>query len=109
MDLDHVTDEIYQMILDNLHITYEPDEYTKRRIENEAASGIAYIKKFCDPDADLSPGTRFGQMLCDYVMRAESGDVETFSADFADDITAAKVEFDTNKYAEAMGYVEKEE
>lgn len=30
-----VADEIYQMILDDLHITYDIDPSTERRIENE--------------------------------------------------------------------------
>lgn len=100
----NMTDEIYEMILHNLHITYTPDADTRKRLENEIEAGIEYIRKYCDPGADCKPGTRYGQMLCDYVLRAESGDLETFSADFAEDITAAKVEFDVEKYAEAMGY-----
>lgn len=99
-----VTEEIYRMILNNLHITYEPDEATEARIRNEAAAGIAYIRKYCNPDAECGPGTRFGQLLCDYVLRAESGALETFSRDFAQEITAAKIEADTDRYAEAMGY-----
>ena len=101
-----VTEEIYRMILDSLHVTYEPDESTKRRIENETASGIAYIRKYCDPGADFAPGSRFGQLLCDYVLRAESGALETFAADFAGDITAARIGHEVEKYAEAMGYAE---
>lgn len=99
-----VTGKIYKMILDNLHITYTPDESTERRIKNEISAGIAYIKKYCNPCADFSPGTRFGQMLCDYVLRAESGAVETFAVDFAEDITAARAEYEAERYAEAMGY-----
>lgn len=99
-----IPDEVFKMILNNLHITYTPDEATESRLVNEISSGIAYIKKYCDPDADCSPGTRFGQMLCDYVLRAESGDLETFADDFAEDITAAKLESDVERYAEAMGY-----
>lgn len=102
--MQNVTDEIYWMILNNLHITYDPDQSTEERLINEAEAGIAYIKKYCDPDADCSPGTQFGQLLCDYVLRAESGALETFAKDFAEDITAAKIEFDAAKYAEAMGY-----
>ena len=99
-----VTDEIYKMLIDNLHISYEPDESTASRLRNEAAAGIAYIKKYCDPDADCSPGTKFGQLLCDYVLRAESGALETFARDFAGEITAARIESDVAGYAEAMGY-----
>lgn len=99
-----VTDEIYQMLMDNLHITYTPDESTAARLRNEAATGIAYIKKYCDPAADFTPGTKFGQLLCDYVLRAESGALETFARDFAGEITAARIESDVAGYAEAMGY-----
>lgn len=100
----NVSDEIFKMILDNLHITYTTDEDTEIRLRNEISAGIAYIQKYCNPSADCSPGTIFGQMLCDYVLRAESGDLETFADDFAEDITAAKIESDTKQYAEAMGY-----
>lgn len=99
-----VTESIYKMILDNLHITYEPDDSTKNRLENEIAAGMAYIRNYCSPDADFSPGTRFGQMLCDYVLRAEAGALETFAQDFAEDITAAGIETEVEGYAEAMGY-----
>lgn len=99
-----VTDEIYKMLIDNLHITYAPDESTAARLRNEAAAGIAYIKKYCDPAADFGPGTKFGQLLCDYVLRAESGAMETFARDFAGEITAARIESDVAGYAEAMGY-----
>lgn len=104
--MESVTDEVYQMLLDNLHITYSLDSSTEQRIRNEAASGIAYIRRYCDPGADFSPGSRFGQMLCDYVLRAESGALETFAVDFAGDITAARIEHEAEAYAEAMGYVE---
>ncbi|MDD7391200.1 MAG: hypothetical protein PUG60_16390 [Lachnospiraceae bacterium] len=99
-----VTDEIYSMILDNLHITYTPDESTSRRIRNETAAGIAYIRKYCSPDADCRPGTEYGQMLCDYVLRAESGALETFAGDYARDITSGRIKADVDEYAEAMGY-----
>lgn len=101
-----MSEEIYQMILDNLHITYTPDDSTVRRLKNEIASGIAYIKKYCNPDADCSPGTRFGQLLCEYVLRAEAGALDTFPQDFAEEITASNVEYEVSKYAEAMGYAQ---
>ena len=100
----NITDEIYQMILDNLHITCIPDESTDNRLANEISAGIAYIKKYCDPSAECMPGTISGQMLCDYVLRAESGDLETFANDFAEEITGAKIASDTEQYAEAMVY-----
>lgn len=104
-----VSKKIYKMILDSLHITYTPDESTEKRIQNEAESGISYIHKYCDPDAVCSPGTRYGQLLCEYVLRAEAGALETFSQDFAEEITASSIECEAVKYAEAMGYVEAQE
>lgn len=104
--MEQVTDEIFRMLLDNLHITCELDRSAEQRIRNEASSGIAYIRKYCDPGADFAPGSRFGQMLCDYVLRAESGASETFAMDFAGDITAARIEHEAEAYAEAMGYAE---
>lgn len=101
-----VSEEIYQMILDNLHITYTPDNSTVNRIRNEIAAGIIYIQRYCDPDADCGPGTRYGQLLYEYVLRAEAGASETFAQDFAEEITASNIEYETEKYAEAMGYVE---
>lgn len=99
-----ISDEIYKMIIDNLHITYTPDESTERRLKNEIADGISFIREHCDPEADCAPGTKFAGMLCDYVLRAESGAKETFAQDFAEDITGAKIGYDTRKYAEVMGY-----
>lgn len=99
-----VSDDVYQMILDNLHITHNMDDSTERRLKNEILAGIAYIQKYCDPSADCMPGTTSGQMLCDYVLRAESGDLETFANDYSEEITGAKIASDTDQYAEAMGY-----
>lgn len=104
-----ISDEIYQMVVDNLHITYTPDISTESRIRNEISSGIAYIRKYCNPGADCMPGTESGQMLCDYVLRAESGALETFAQDFAGEITAGRIDFDTKTYAEAMGYAQTQE
>lgn len=103
-----ISDEIYQMILNNLHITYTPDESTVKRLENEIASGTAYIQKYCGPDAECSPGTISGQLLCEYVLRAEAGALETFPQDFAEEITALGIESQVSGYAEAMGYAQKE-
>lgn len=55
------------------------------------------------------PGTESGQLLCDYVLRAESGALETFAQDFAGEITAGRIDFDTKTYAEAMGYAQTQE
>lgn len=101
-----MSDNTYQMILDNLHITVEPDESTKRRLENEIEEGERYIKKYCSPDADFSPGTQAGALLCEYVLRAEAGARATFAQDFAEDILQCRLETETGKYAEAMGYAE---
>ena len=43
--MEPVQDDIYKMILDNLHATHKIDESTERRLKNEISSGIAYIKK----------------------------------------------------------------
>lgn len=103
-----ISGEIYQMVLDNLHITYTPDDSTVKRLKNETASGIAYIQKYCSPDADCSPGTVYGQLLCEYVLRAEAGALETFPQDFAEEITALGIESQVSGYAEAMGYAQTE-
>lgn len=100
------TASIIQMIKDNLHITYDTDESTERRLRNEADSGIQYIRKYCDPAAACEPGTRYAAMLCEYVLRAESGALDSFQADYATEITAARAELDADRYAEAMGYTE---
>ena len=101
-----VTASIIQMIKDNLHITYDTDESTERRLRNEADSGIQYIRKYCDPAATCEPGTRYAAMLCEYVLRAESGALDSFQADYATEITAARAERDADRYAEAMGYTD---
>lgn len=103
------TATIIQMIKDNLHITYDTDESTERRLRNEAESGIQYIRKYCDPAATCEPGTRFAAMLCEYVLRTESGALESFQADYATEITAARAELDADRYAAAMGYAEDED
>ena len=102
----NIDSAIIQMVKDNLHITYTPDESTQRRLENEIGAGIEYLRKYCDPNADCSPGTEFGSLLCDYGLRAEAGAVETFSEDFALEINGARIQTDVDAYAEAMGYAE---
>lgn len=99
-----VTEEIYNMLLRALHVTYTPDADTAARINNEGAAGIALIQKYCDPESDCAPGTRCGQLLCEYVLRAEAGAAETFLQDFAQDIVEIKNETDIKAYAEALGY-----
>lgn len=104
-----ITNEIYQMILDGLHITYTLDASTDQRIRQEIAAGMSYIREYCSPDADCGPGTMYGQMLLDYVLRAESGSTETFSRDFGSDITAGRLKSDVDSYAKAVGYAKTEE
>lgn len=99
-----MTATIYQMILDFLHITQDPDESSQRRIEKEINNGIRYIQKYCDPDATCEPGTEYAQLLCEYVLRAEAGALATFETDFAQDIVQGYASTQVRQYAEAMGY-----
>jgi len=101
-----VSDSIIRMVEDNLHITYEPDESTLRRIENETESGIRFIQRFCDPSATCEPGTKFAAMLTEYVLRAEAGALETFEQDYARDIRVGRIETEVADFAEALGYAE---
>lgn len=103
-----VTETVYTMLLRALHVTYTPDEATEQRIRAEGAAGKELLNRYADPGASCEPGTRCGQLLCDYVMRAEAGAAETFLPDFAQDITEIKAEFDVRSYAEAAGYTEAE-
>ena len=103
----NVSESIMRMLKDYLHITYTLDESTQRRLENQAANGIAYIRRYCN--ASCEPGTDYSAMLCEYVLRAESGALETFSTDFDKDIREAKMLTEVNKYAEVMGYAEAQE
>lgn len=99
-----ITEEVYNMLLRALHVTYTPDEDTRQRIQEEGAAGIALIRKYGDPDTDCDPGTRCGELLCEYVRRAEAGAAETFLQDFGQDIVELKNESDVQVYAEAQGY-----
>lgn len=99
-----ITETVYNMLLRKLHVTYTPDEDTERRLRDEGAAGIRLLRKYCDPEADCEPGTRCGELLCEYVMRAEAGAAETFLKDFAQDIVEIKTETDVRVYAEAQGY-----
>ena len=101
-----IGEKIMQMVKDNLHITYTLDDSTERRLKNEIGAGIEYIRKYCDPAADCSPGTESGALLCEYVLRAEAGAADTFGEDFAVEITGARLQTDVDAYAEAMGYAE---
>lgn len=99
-------DAVYQMLLDHLHITYKPDESTIRRITNEGNAGIAYIQKYGGPDVSFKPGTLGGALLCEYVLRAEAGALDSFQNDYLSDLIQIRAESDISMYAEAMGYEE---
>lgn len=99
-------DATYQMLLDNLHITYEPDESTVRRVQQEGEAGIAYIKKYGGPRTSFAPGTMGGQLLCEYVLRAEAGALESFQRDYLSDLIQLQAEASISTYAEAVGYEE---
>ena len=101
-----VKETIYADLLDFLHYTQTPDDSTARRIQDEAAAGLEYLKRYFDPDATYEPGTRGYALLCEYVLRAESGAVSTFETDFSSDLVGGRVENDVKAYAEAMGYAE---
>lgn len=104
-----VTETVYNMLIRALHVTYTPDEDTEQRIRAEGAAGKALLNRYADPEAGCEPGTRCGQLLCDYVMRAEAGAAETFLQDFAQDIVEIKTEFDARTWAAGKGYTEAEE
>ena len=99
-----ISDAVYNMLLRKLHVTYTPDEDTAQRIQNEGSAGLQLIRNLCDPDTDCAPGTRCGELLAEYVMRAEAGAAETFLKDFAQDIIELRTEYDVKTYAEAMDY-----
>lgn len=99
-----MTEEIRNMLYDFLHHTMRPDESTVRRIDDEAGAGMALLKTIGNPDLTFEPGTEGGKLLCEYVLRAESGAAATFEDDFAADILRLKLSFDIQGYAEAMGY-----
>ncbi len=100
-----ITNAITDMLYDFLHLTMQPDASSVRRIEAEAYAGMALLKVLCDPDMTFESGTEGGKLLCEYVLRAESGAAATFEEDFAADILRLKVSNDIQGYAEAMGYV----
>lgn len=101
-----VTETVYKMLIRALHVTYTPDADTEARIRTEGAAGKELINRYADPEADCEPGTRCGQLLCDYVMRAEAGAAETFLVDFAQDIVEIKANYDVRSFAGAKGYGE---
>lgn len=96
--------KILQMVTDFLHVTQTPDESTRRRLENEIADGIAYIRDVCDPGATCEPGTEYADLLKEYVLRAESGARDTFAADFSGELLSGNLRKTVGDYAAAMGY-----
>ena len=99
-----MTETIYQMIIEFLHMNHTLDEASVRRIRAETAAGIEYIRRYGDPDAACEPGTESGALLCEYVLRAEAGALSTFATDFAAEIIQLKAITDAGAYAGAMGY-----
>lgn len=99
-----VSSEIFDAIKNFLHITYTVDQATEDRLTNEISAGMEYIRRYCDPEATCAPGSRFGAMLQEYVLRAESGAVDSFKTDFANEITSERIGIDVDAYAAAMGY-----
>lgn len=99
-----MTEEIRTMLYQFLHITQDPDEESIARIDNEASSGMALLRRLCSASLDFAPGTEGGQLLCEYVLRAESGAAATFQDDFAEEILGLHLDDVVNGYAEAMGY-----
>lgn len=100
-----MTETITNMLYDFLHLTMQPDTSSAGRIQAEAYAGMALLRVLCDPELTFEPGTEGGKLLCEYVLRAESGAAATFEEDFAADILRLKVSKDIQDYAEAMGYV----
>lgn len=101
-----VPNEILQMVKDNLHITYELDESSARRLANAITDGMAYVRRYSDPDATFMPGDPGAMLLCEYVLRAESGALESFKQDYAPELLSGQLGSQADDYAEAMGYAE---
>lgn len=106
--MEEIKQSIYEMILDDLHITFTPDPATERRLKEKIRDGIAYLKANCDPDPDCEPGGRHAALLKEFVLRADSGAASTFGVDFAKEIRQHRVAFDVDGYAEAMNYADTE-
>lgn len=98
--------KIFNMVVQFLHITYTLDEATTARLTNEINAGIEYLNRYYSSGASFAPGSLGGQLLCEYVLRAESGALETFAADFAQDIAQGRMGVEVDQYAEAKGYAE---
>ncbi len=102
--MDEISQELYQMILDDLHITFTPDVPTEHRLKQKILDGIAYLRENCDPNPDCAPGGKHAALLKEFVLRADSGAGSTFAGDFAKEIRQHRVAFDVDGYAEAMQY-----
>jgi len=97
-------DKILQMVKDNLHITYELDDSSARRLNDEIADGMAYIRRVSDPEASFDHGESGARLLCEYVLRAESGALESFKRDYAPELLSGQIGSSVDAYAEAMDY-----
>ena len=98
-----VTESCLQMVKDALHMNYALDTSTASRLNNEIMAGMQYIRSYCGPAAGFEPGEPYAQLLCDYVLRAESGALETFKADFAAELNAGQIDALTDSFAAALG------
>lgn len=94
-----VATNISQMVKDSLHMDFTLDDSSTRRLDNEISAGIAYIQKYGDPTATCEPGTLSGELLCAYVLRAESGASETFGVDYRAELLAMKAESEARDFA----------
>ena len=101
-----MTETVFNMVVHFLHITYTLDESTTARLTSEINAGIEYLQRYFNSGASFEPGTTAGQLLCEYVLRAESGALDTFAQDYAQDIAQGRMGVEVDEYAEAKGYAE---
>ena len=83
---------------------YEADEDTTSRLTTEIGASIDYLRTYADPTTDFEQGSRMRELLCERVMRAEAGEVESFDKDFKDDVRSISINLQTAEYAAEMGY-----
>ena len=99
-----VSENIFAMVKRFLQISHQLSESDRQELEDKIASGMDYLHEVADPDATFAPGTFSGQLLCEYVLRTESGATDTFGTDFGRDLIQQNMSYRTAKYAEAKGY-----
>jgi len=99
-----VPENVFNMVKRFLQINHQLSESDRQELEDKIASGMAYLHEIADPDATFSPGTVSGQLLCEYVLRAESGATDTFGTDFGADLIQQNASYRTAQYAAAKGY-----